>query len=100
MSKERELLKGAVEWMHELKYVWVEERDWGDRALLDLIADINKIEQLLNNPEQNNTQYLLDQVARLTVENAMLKEKWLTKEDEEDEDMLEESGYNRSDWWG
>ena len=24
-----------------------------------------------------NTQYLLDQVARLTAENAMLKEKWL-----------------------
>lgn len=52
MSKERELLIGAVEWMHELKYTWVEERDWGDRDLLDLVADINKIEQLLNNPEQ------------------------------------------------
>jgi len=52
MSKERELLIKAVEFMHELKYVWVEERDWGDRALLDLIADINKIEKLLNNPEQ------------------------------------------------
>jgi hypothetical protein len=52
MSKERELLIGAVEWMHELKYAWVEERDWGDRDLLDLVADINKIEQLLNNPEQ------------------------------------------------
>lgn len=45
----------------------------------------------------NNTQYLLDQVSRLRAENAMLKEKWLTKEDEED--TLEESGYNRSDWW-
>jgi hypothetical protein len=52
MSKERELLKGAVEWMHELKYAWVEERNSGDRDLLDLVADINKIEQLLNNPEQ------------------------------------------------
>jgi hypothetical protein len=52
MSKERELLKGAVEWLHELKYAWVEERDWGDRDLLDLVADINKIEQLLNSPEQ------------------------------------------------
>jgi hypothetical protein len=52
MHKERELLIKAVEWMHELKYVWVEERDWGDRALLDLIADINKIEKLLNHPEQ------------------------------------------------
>lgn len=46
----------------------------------------------------NNTQYLLDQVSRLRAENAMLKEKWLTKEDEED--TLKESGYNRSDWWG
>ena len=51
MSKERELLIRAVEWMHELKYAWVEERDWGDRDLLDLVADINKIEELLNNPE-------------------------------------------------
>ena len=52
MSVERELLIRAVEWMHELKYAWVEERNWGDRYLLDLVADINKIEQLLNNPEQ------------------------------------------------
>ena len=55
MSKERELLIRAVEWMHELKYAWVEERDWGDRDLLDLVADINKIEELLNNPEQAPT---------------------------------------------
>ena len=27
--------------------------------------------------EQDTAQYLLDQVARLTAENAMLKEKWL-----------------------
>ena len=27
--------------------------------------------------KEDNTQYLLDQVARLTAENAMLKEKWL-----------------------
>lgn len=53
MSKERELLIGAVEWMHELKYTLVEERDQGDRDLLNLVADINKIEQLLNNPEQD-----------------------------------------------
>lgn len=26
--------------------------------------------------KEDNTQYLLDQVARLTAENAMLKEKW------------------------
>ena len=31
---------------------------------------------LSKQPEQHGTQYLLDQVARLTAENAMLKEKW------------------------
>ena len=51
MSMERELLIGAVEWMHELKYVWADERDSGDWVLLELIADINKIEKLLNQPE-------------------------------------------------
>ena len=35
-----------------------------------------EIEELLDQPEQDNIQYLLDQVARLTAENAMLKEKW------------------------
>ena len=30
-----------------------------------------------------NTQYLLDQVARLTTENAMLKEKWLSQPEQE-----------------
>ena len=30
-----------------------------------------------------NTQYLLDQVARLTAENAMLKEKWLAQPEQE-----------------
>ena len=29
--------------------------------------------------KEDNTQYLLDQVARLTAENAMLKEKWLAQ---------------------
>ena len=51
MSIERELLKGAVEWMHELKYAWVEERDWGDRDLIYLVADIKRIEELLAQPE-------------------------------------------------
>jgi hypothetical protein len=36
-----------------------------------------EVEELLAQPEQDNIQYLLDQVARLTAENAMLKEKWL-----------------------
>jgi hypothetical protein len=34
-------------------------------------------------PEQDNIQYLLDQVARLTAENAMLKEKWLAQPEQE-----------------
>ena len=58
------------------------------------------IVELLAQPEQDNTQYLLDQVSRLTAENAMLKEKRLSKGDDEDEYINEESGYNRSDWWG
>jgi hypothetical protein len=33
-------------------------------------------EQLFAQPEQDKTQYLLDQVSRLFAENAMLKEKW------------------------
>ena len=53
MSKERELLIGAVEWMHELKYVWANVRDCGDRALLELIADINKIEVVLSKPKRD-----------------------------------------------
>jgi hypothetical protein len=52
MSRERELLVEAVEWMHELKYVWANVRDSGDYDLLDLIAGINKIEKLLAQPEQ------------------------------------------------
>ena len=51
MSRERELLVEAVEWMHELKYVWANVRDSGDYDLLDLIVDINKIEKLLTQPE-------------------------------------------------
>ena len=41
-----------------------------------------EIEELLDQPEQDNIQYLLDQVARLTAENAMLKEKWQEPEQE------------------
>jgi hypothetical protein len=52
MSKERELLIKAVEWMHELKYVWANVRDSGDYDLLELIAGINKIEKILAQPEQ------------------------------------------------
>lgn len=37
-----------------------------------------EIQELLAQPDIN-TQYLLDQVSRLTAENAMLKEKWLAQ---------------------
>ena len=60
MSIERELLKGAMEWMHELKYAWVEERDWGDRDLLYLVADIKRIEELLAQPEQEQEPLLAE----------------------------------------
>lgn len=52
MSKELELLQEALEWMHELKYVWANVRNSGDYDLLDLIAGINKIERILAQPEQ------------------------------------------------
>ena len=39
---------------------------------------IYEIQELLAQPDIN-TQYLLDQVSRLTAENAMLKEKWLAQ---------------------
>jgi hypothetical protein len=51
MTKEREVLLEALEWMHELRYVWENSRDSGDYDLLDLIAGINKIEKLLAQPE-------------------------------------------------
>jgi hypothetical protein len=61
MSKERELLKNilATGWLNNTIYC-------------------SEVEKLLAQPDIN-TQYLLDQVARLTAENAMLKEKWLSQ---------------------
>ena len=69
MSKERELLNRS-------------------RYNLDreYCADlIDEIQELLAQAEQDNIQYLLDQVARLTAENAMLKEKWLPQPEPEQE---------------
>jgi len=60
MSKKRELLMGAVEWMQELKYVYADARDSGDRVLLELIADINKIENLLTQPEQEPVAWMYE----------------------------------------
>ena len=59
MSKERELLQRLV-----------------DSGVLGGYSFIAEVKELLAQPEQNNTQYLLEQVSRLTAENAMLKEKW------------------------
>ena len=39
-----------------------------------------------------NTQYLLDQVSRLTSENAMLKEKWLSQPEQEPVAWMNDSG--------
>jgi mRNA deadenylase 3'-5' endonuclease subunit Ccr4 len=60
MSKERELLIGAVEWMHELKYLYADTRDAGDWVLLELIADINNIELLLAQTEQEPVAWMYD----------------------------------------
>jgi hypothetical protein len=46
---------------------------------------VDEIKELLAQPEQDNIQYLLDQVARLTAENAMLKEKWSTPKPESEQ---------------
>ena len=54
MSIERELLVEAVEWMHELEYVWANVRVSGDYDLLDLIVGINKIKEFLDQPEEEN----------------------------------------------
>ena len=53
MSKERDLLQEALGWMHELKYVWANVRDSGDYDVLELVADIKKIEELLAQHEQD-----------------------------------------------
>jgi hypothetical protein len=61
-----------------------EERDLLKRVLIgDDDGDFflshglyKEIQEILDKPEQEETQYLLDQVSRLFAENAMLKEKW------------------------
>jgi hypothetical protein len=74
MSVERELLIGAVEWMHELKYVYADARDSGDRVLLELIADINKIEKLLNHPEQEPVAWSDEEIKALYDRHAFAME--------------------------
>ena len=72
MSIERELLKKVISGDNK-----------GDFFIsYDLYKDIKTF---LAQPEQDNIQYLLDQVARLTAENAMLKEKWSTPKPEQEQ---------------
>jgi len=59
MSIERELLVEALGWMEELKYVYADSLNSGDRLALELRADINKIELLLTQPEQTEQEPLL-----------------------------------------
>lgn len=68
MSKERELIK-------DMKILIECTSMGGLQRNADVL--IGRAIELLAQPEQDNPQYLLDQVARLTAENAMLKEKWL-----------------------
>ena len=80
MSIEREFLK-------KLRYASLLENDLR-----------KELEELLAQPEQDNIQYLLDQVARLTAENAMLKEKWSTQKREPIEEGELEVWYSQHTW--
>jgi hypothetical protein len=83
MSKERELLERSIELIDQY---WDDSkvgypRDADNRKLF------YEIEELLAQPDIN-TQYLLDQVARLTAENAMLKEKWSEARPEQEQEPV------------
>ena len=73
MSKERELLRQSLIALEDAHLHCQKFQDEDAR-----LSVINQIKELLAQPEQDSIQYLLDQVARLTAENAMLKEKWST----------------------
>ncbi len=79
MSKERELLERAMS-LIDYRY-----------APSEAVAVHREIQELLTQPEQDNIQYLLDQVARLTAENAMLKEKWLAQTEYKREPLSDEA---------
>ena len=70
MSQERELLQEVLNQGYFSK----------DTVMADIF---NRITKLLAQPEPDNTRYLLDQVSRLTAENAMLKEKWSSPKPED-----------------
>ena len=71
MNKERELLERLV--LASMGCLSLHSVDLSD--IYDLLIEA---QELLAQPDVN-TQYLLDQVSRLTSENAMLKEKWLSQ---------------------
>ena len=70
--------------------LWQDGYEAGKRSVL-----------LSKQPEQHGTQYLLDQVARLTAENAMLKEKWSTSKqpDQEPTAWMWEDKRNETNSW-
>jgi len=71
MSKERELLAMALIALEDA-HLHIDKFQDEDARL----SVIEQIKELLAQPEPDNTRYLLDQVSRLTAENAILKEKW------------------------
>ena len=71
----------------------------GDLLPEEYMQLMKETKELLAQPEQNNTQYLLDQVARLTAENAMLKEKWLAQPEQEPVAWMWEDKRNGSNSW-
>ena len=81
MSKERDLLG---RWHN------------GDLLPEEYMQLMKETKELLAQPDIN-TQYLLAQVARLTAENAMLKEKWLAQPEQEPEPLLAET---KIEWYG
>ena len=91
MSRERELLLVALDYLSTVG--WSEE----DRFVIVKLAE--NIRELLAQPEQHGTQYLLDQVAILTAENAMLKEKWSTPKRESLSEEEIGKGFLLTDVW-
>jgi len=74
MKETKELLAQPEQ---ELSVKLPESED--EAVLMNLLSDNwlrSHAPHRINQPEQGNIQYLLDQVSRLTAENAMLKEKW------------------------
>ena len=60
MSPERKLLKGALDWMFYLSDIYANERSSDDRIKLMLKEDINKIKELLAQPEISEQDLIRD----------------------------------------